>query len=443
MSISSYNKSVPLGSAYSDALTRPYNADSFLIRNQNVSFQPFSPNEITNKNIFVGSNSTVNIPASATGNVYINCGNFNTIRNEINNLSSGLNITGNANIIQRYFFTPTDKSREFEYISKHISPDENIIDTIPIKSQKFRMELINNNLSSNASVYLNNTLLYFSQFNTHSHTQEQINNPVNVNVRNNNNFYDDAALNNLKNFDYKTIVGYMDHATGSNIQAFFFFFRQYFSSTTTFRPVLASTSTLDANLRIKLDGLDDEGNEITETINLNASDGTIPVQTSNGFLRVNSASADIIQDAGTFDYSLNRGQVSVYVNSSGIILGTQEFIDTNRTVSNTVKYAVPKGKQVLIKDIDIDGVIGNYEPEVDLYINRSIIANTGQNIFKKSFTSRFEDNQSIDQHFKNLNIKVDELQEFYIEFNPNSASKQNTFITLGLHYIEYPKKDYY
>ncbi len=169
MSLSSYNKSVPLGSAYSDALTRPYNADSFLIKNQNVSFEPFVPNSVSNKNIFIGSNSTVHIPPSTSGNAYINCGNFNTIRNEINSLTGGLNITGNANVIQRYFFTPTDKSREFEYISKHISPDENLIDTIPIKSQKFRMELINNNTGSNASVFLNNTLLYFSQYNTHSY----------------------------------------------------------------------------------------------------------------------------------------------------------------------------------------------------------------------------------------------------------------------------------
>ena len=435
MSLSSYNKSVPLGSAYSDALTRPYNADSFLIKNQNVSFEPLTPKETSNRNLFIGSNSTVNIPTSTTGNVYINCGNFNTIRNEINSLSTGYNINGNANIIQRYFFTPTDKSREFEYISKHISPDENLVDTIPIKSQKFRIELINNNLSSNASIYLNNTLLYFSQYNTHSHHQEQVNNPVNLNVRN------DAALNNLKNFEYKNICGYLDHATGSSKQIFWNVDRQYFSPTLAYQMNVASTSSLDANLKIKIDGLDIEGNEITELINLNATDGTIPVQTSNGFLRVNSATADVIQDVGTFDYNLNRGQVSVYV--STLSTTTQEFIDTDRTESNTIKYAVPKGKQILIKDINIDGVIGNYDPEVDIFVNRNIIPATGENIFKKVFTSRFQDNQNIAQHFTNLNIKVDELQEFYMEFNPNGASKQDTFITASLNLIEYPKKNYY
>jgi hypothetical protein len=30
-----------------------------------------------------------------------------------------------------------------------------------------------------------------------------------------------------------------------------------------------------------------------------------------------------------------------------------------------------------------------------------------------------------------------------MEFNPNSAAKQNTFLTVSLNYIEYPKKDYY
>lgn len=441
MSLSSYNKGVPLGSAYSDALTRPYNADSFLIRNQNVSFEPLTPRETSNRNLFIGSNSTVNIPTSITGNVYINCGNFNTIRNEINSLSTGYNINGNANIIQRYFFTPTDKSREFEYISKHISPDENLVDTIPIKSQKFRIELINNNLSSNASIYLNNTLLYFSQYNTHSHHQEQINNPVNLNVRNNNSFYDDAALKNIKNFEYKNICGYMDHATGTSKQIFWNVDREYFSPTLAYQMYLASTNSLDANLKIKVDGLDVEGNELTEFINLNAIDGTIPVQTSNGFLRVNSASADIIQDVGSFDYQLNRGQVSVYVSTLSIT--TQEFIDTERTQSNTIKYAVPRGKQILIKDINIDGVIGNYDPEVDIFVNRSIIPATGENIFKKVFTSRFQDNQNISQHFTNLNIKVDELQEFYMEFNPNGASKQDTYITASMNLIEYPKKNYY
>lgn len=438
MSFSSYNKGVPLGSIYSQALTRPYNADSFLVRNQNVSFEPSIPTELSNKNYKITANSTVYIPNSTNGNVYINCGNFNTIRNEVNNLAAS-----NANVIQRYFFTPNDKSHEFEYISKHLSPGETLGDTLPIRSQKFRIELINQDLTANAQVYINNTLLWFTQFNTHAHQQEIVNNPVNLNARLNNNFYDDAAMGNLKNYEYKNICGYMDHATGTSIQAFWNVDRQYFSSTAAFQPELVSTAINDNNLKIKLDGLDSNGEPLTEFINLNASDGTIPVQTSNAFLRINSASADIIQDVGNYDYSLNRGQVSVYVATSGVANGTQEFIDTNRTISNTVKYAVPRGKQVIIKDINLDGVVGNYEPEVDIYVNRNIIANTGENIFKRVFTSRFEDNQSISQHFTNLNIKIDELQEFYMEFNPNSAAKQNTFLTASVNYIEYPKKDFY
>jgi len=442
MSISSYNKGVPLGSAYSDALTRPYAADSFLIRNQNVSFEPTAPKELSNKNFYVGSNSTVNIPRSTTGNVYIDCGNFNTIRNEINNVSSGYNISGNANIIQRYFFTPTDKSKEFEYISKHLSPYENLVDTIPIKSQKFRMELINNNLGSNASVYLNNTLLYYSQYNTHSHHQETINNPVNLNVRNNNNFYDDATLGNVKNNNYKNICGFIDVGAGTtNKQLFWNVDRQYFSPSIPYKMNLASTSALDANLRVKLEGLDVNGEEILEIINLDSVDGTTPVQTSNSFLRVNSATADVIQDVGTFDYALNSGQVSVYVSS--LSSTTQEFIDIQRTQSNTIKYAVPKGKQILIKDINLDGVIGFYEPEVDILVNRNVIAGTGQNIFKKVFTSRFQDNQDISHHWTNINIKVDELQEFYMEFNPMGTAAQDTFMTCSLNMVEYPKKDYY
>lgn len=436
MSISGYNTTVPLGSVYSNALTRPRNAESFLIRNQNVSFQPVTPRELSNKNYHVTANSTVHIPNSTTGNVYINCGNFNTIRNEMNNLASS-----NANIIQRYFFTPTDKQKEFEYISKHIEPDETIIDTLPIKSQKFRVELINQSLTANADVYLNNTLLWFSQYNTHAHSHELLNNPINLNTRVNNNFFDDVALGNIKNYEYKNICAYMDHATGSSIQAFWNVDRRYFSPASTFNMNVVSTSASDSNLKIKLDGLDGEGRELTEIINLDATDGTIPVTTSNLFLRVNSATADIQQDVGDFDYSLNTGQVSVYVTTvSG---STQEFIDTGRTDSNTIKYAVPKGKQVLIKDINLDGSVGNYEPEVDIFVNRNIISNTGSNILKKVFTSRFEDNQNINQHFTNLNIKIDELQEFYMEFNPNSAAKQNTFLTVSLNYIEYPKKDYY
>ena len=443
MSISSYNKSVPLGSAYSDALTRPLAADSFLIRNQNVSFQPTTPREVSNKNFFIGSNSTVNIPNSTTGNVYINCGNFNTIRNEINNLNTGFNINGNANVIQRYFFTPTDKSKEFEYISKHLSPNETLIDTIPIKSQKFRMELINENLSSNASVYLNNTLLYYSQYNTHSHNHEVINNPVNLNVRNNNNFYDDATRNQIKNLDYKNICGYIDSVNGSNKQAFWNIDRRYFSSTSSFRPTIASNNSLDADLKIKVEGLDINGNELQEIINLNSTDGTIPVQTSNAFLRINNATADLIQDVGTFDYGLNQGNVSLYVASTGITNGTQELIAENRTASNTIKYAVPKGKEILIKDINLNGVVGFYEPQLDIFVNKNIIQSTGGNIFKKVFTTRLQDNQNVSQHFTDLNIKVDELQEFYMEFNPNGASSQETFITLSLNYVEYPKKDYY
>ncbi len=204
MSFSNYNHPNPLQSAYSDALTRPYSVDSFLVKNENVSFQPVKPKLLTNKNYTINSNSTITIPDSIGSNVYINCGNFNTIRNEITN-----NSTSNAKIIQKYFFTPTDKSQEIEYITKHLNPQETVIDTIPIKSQKFRVELVNESLTSNAVCNINNSLLYYSQFNTHAHQQEIINNPVNLNVRHNNQFYDDTTLDRVKNHEYKSLRGFL------------------------------------------------------------------------------------------------------------------------------------------------------------------------------------------------------------------------------------------
>ncbi len=76
-------------------------------------------------------------------------------------------------------------------------------------------------------------------------------------------------------------------------------------------------------------------------------------------------------------------------------------------------------------------------------VNHNIINTTGNNIFKNVFTSRVDDNQNIEQNWKNLNIKIDELQEFYMEFNPQGTSQQFTFINASVNLIEYPNKNFY
>ena len=441
MSFSNYNHPNPLQSAYSDALTRPYSVDSFLVKNQNVSFEPVKPKQLTNKDYNVNSNSTVSIPDSIGSNVYIDCGNFNVIRNEISN-----NSTSNAKIIQKYFFTPTDKSQEIEYITKHLSPQETVIDTIPIKSQKFRVELVNESLTSNAVCKVNNTLLYYSQFNTHAHQQEPINNPVNLNIRNNNQFYDDTTLDRVKNHEYKSLRGFLKYDSGLNSKSTFWNTETpitYFSMVSPTTLLVDSSSAFDTDLKIKINGLDGLGNEITETVKTDSVNSTTPVLTSNTFLRVNSATAFITQDNSLYDYNNNLGNIAIYSSLVSRNFGLQEFIDKQKVESNTIKYAVPKNKTVLIKDIHLSGCVGNYTPQVDIMVNHNIINTTGNNIFKNVFTSRVDDNQNIEQNWKNLNIKIDELQEFYMEFNPQGNSKQFTFLNASVNLIEYPKKDFY
>ena len=441
MSFSNYNHPNPLQSAYSDALTRPYAADSFLVKNQNVSFEPVKPKLLTNKNYKITSNSTITIPDSAGSNVYINCGNFNVIRNEITN-----NSTSNAKIIQKYFFTPTDKNQEIEYITKHLSPQETVIDTIPIKSQKFRVELVNESLTSNATCLINNSLLYYSQFNTHAHQQEIINNPVNLNVRHNNEFYDDTTLDKVKNHEYKSLRGFLKYDSGLNSKTTFWNTEtpiNYLSMVSPVELKVDSSNAADTDLKIQINGLDGDGNELQEIVKTDSIDSTTAVLTSNAFLRVNSATAFIKQDDATYDYNNNLGNIAIYSKLVARNTGLQEFIDKNKVESNTIKYAVPKNKQVLIKDIHLSGCCGNYTPQVDILVNHNIINTTGNNIFKNVFTSRVDDNQNIEQNWKNLNIKIDELQEFYMEFNPQGTSQQFTFLNSTLNLIEYPKKDFY
>ena len=176
-----------------------------------------------------------------------------------------------------------------------------------------------------------------------------------------------------------------------------------------------------------------------EYIELDGADSTIPVTTSNLFLRVNSASTFITQPTVDFNYGSNNGNISMYVTGSTFSASGYEYIDVTRCESNTLKGAVSKGKQLLIKNISLNGVCGNYAPSLELYVNNNIIntALEGNNILKKSWTTRVQDNQQISQTFNNVNITINEFQEYFILVNPNGLPQQETYLTCMLDLIEY------
>ena len=434
--MSSYNHPNPIGSQYSSALIRPYAVDSFALLDSNVEFNNISPKQVQNKNYRIASNVTLYLPSATS---YFSCGNFNMIKNEINNLSS------EAKLTQKYYFTPSNTDTEYEYVSKTLLPGENVSDTIPIRSNKYRMEIQNNDLTSNAKVYINNTISYFSQFDSSSHSNEVLNNPVNHNQRLNNAFYDDVSLDKHRHTQYKNITGFIQDVNSSNSRLFWDVDQDYLMPTTSYNLSLDSDDATDTNLKLKIDGLDIEGKELTEYITLDGTDATTPVNTSNTFLRVNSVNGFIDQPTNQYQYTTNGGNISVYVQGSSFGASGLEYISQYRTVSNTIKYAVPLGKEILIKSINVDGVCGFYDPKLDLSIINNILYDGAgtQNIIKKVFTTRFQDNQNISQEFKNLNIKVNELQEFYMEFNPLGTPTQDTYLTCSINMVEYPKQSYF
>tara|TARA_R110000803_G_scaffold178299_2_gene240717 strand:- start:1087 stop:2379 length:1293 start_codon:yes stop_codon:yes gene_type:complete len=419
-----------LGSIYSSDRIRPYTVDSTFLRDSNILYNNSSPQAVGSKEYRITSNSTVYLPSPTT---FFDCGGYNTLKSHISNRSSNIDVTC------KYFFTPDNQNNEVEYLTKIIGATDDVIDNIPIKGNKYRIEFKNEDLNTNSRIYIDNTLSYFSQYNSTSHNNEVLNNPVNHNQRLNNDFVNDVCLNKHKNIKSKTIIGYIDNLNTNSQRLFWNTDADLLLPPTSYQLDVKSDDVLDTELKIKIDGIDGNGKQLIEYIELDGADATIPVTTSNLFLRVNSASAFITQPTTDFNYASNNGNISMYVTGSNFPASGYEYIDAVRCYSNTLKGAVPKGKQLLIKNISLNGVCGNYAPSLELYVNNNIIntALEGNNILKKSWTTRVQDNQQISQTFNNVNITINEFQEYFILVNPNGLPQQETYLTCMLDLIEY------
>ncbi len=87
--------------------------------------------------------------------------------------------------------------------------------------------------------------------------------------------------------------------------------------------------------KIKLEGLDNAYNEITEEIEL---EGLTPVTTTKSFLRVNRA---YITDIGTASELTNKGNISIDATSAGT---PQAIIQADDGQTQMAIYTIPRGK---------------------------------------------------------------------------------------------------
>jgi hypothetical protein len=113
--------------------------------------------------------------------------------------------------------------------------------------------------------------------------------------------------------------------------------------------LIQSTSALDDDLTIFIEGLDLNGNLVEESVVL--TDAITGATTNSSFLKVNRA----IVSSGTPGVQyFNSGDITVAGHTTGAV---QEFIVAGASQSQSLKYAVPNNKAVVLRDITIKGDI--------------------------------------------------------------------------------------
>lgn len=277
-----------------------------------------------------------------------------TIRIEIDN-------TGSAG--QVYFtlaFSPTQAgTTSYIAIDRTIFAGEYYSQYYPTKSDFFSYSIANNN-EYDISLNFHCSLSRFTQYETTSQLDNLVNRgDIATLTRQANDFEMDMTLGLFDNYEVQDVNGFTTLDTSNNTSLVWQSSQNYFdlSSAETMSVFSLQDTTDTRQAIINVYGVNQLGQEIQETIFLDASNSTTPVQTSDSFLRVNKM--DFLKGEKTNDAQIHC--------VSSVTSKLQELIPIGANVSKTVKYAVDSNHRGVLKSIFISGYVDSHDTMLTIY----------------------------------------------------------------------------
>jgi len=277
-----------------------------------------------------------------------------TIRIEIDNKQSA------GQVYFTLAFSPTAAaSSTFVAIDRTIFAGEYYSQYFPTKSDYFSYSIANSN-EYDISLNIYCSLSRFSQYETTSQLDNLVNRgDIATLTRQANDLQTDIALGLFENYEIQDVNGYATLDTSNNTSLVWESSQNYFdlSSAETMN-VFSLQDTVDTRQAIiTIYGVNQLGNEIQEIIFLDVSNSTIPIQTTQTFLRVNKM--DFLKGEKT-----NDAQIHCVSSTTSKL---QELIPIGANVSKTVKYAVDSKHNGVLKSILISGYVDSHDTTLTIY----------------------------------------------------------------------------
>lgn len=342
------------------------NRQNSLIRRGNTATQLAAISSSTNtygssayqsQKPLVMNRSEIDIPAFSTFDCsFVSVNDSATVRIEIDNTQS---------IGAVYFlllFSPSSSgSPSYISIDKEIFAGEYYSQYFPVKSDFFSYSIANNN-DYDVSLNFYCSLSRFTQYETTSQLDNLVTRgDIATLTRQANDYHTDIALGKFKNYEVLDVNGFGSFDVSNNVSLV------WNSSETYLDLSNAETMTIyslqdTANTRqsvINLYGIDALGNSLIETVFLDASDSTVPVTTTNEFLKVNKL--DFLNGENT-----NDSQIVCYSSVSNYL---QELIPVGSSISKTAKYAISIKQKAVLKQIFVSGYVDSHDTTLTIYKN--------------------------------------------------------------------------
>lgn len=277
-----------------------------------------------------------------------------TIRIEVDNTNSA------GEVYFSLAFSPTQAgTTSYIAIDRRILAGDYYSQYFPTKSDFFSYSISNSNVFD-ISLNMYCSLSRFTQYETTSQLDNLVNRgDIATLTRQANDFQTDIALGQLENYKIEDVNGYATLDTSNNTSLVWESSQNYFdlSSAETMN-IFSLQDTADTrNAIINIYGVNQLGEEYEETIFLDASNSTTPVQTTGSFLRVNKL--DFSKGEKT-----NDSQIHCVSSTTSKL---QELIPIGANVSKTAKFAVDSRHRGVLKSIFISGYVDSHDTTLTIY----------------------------------------------------------------------------
>jgi len=212
----------------------------------------------------------------------------------------------------------------------------------------------------------------------------------------------DIARNNIAEASVVNLFGY-NAVVGTTFETLWNFGGVYSRPASAVVMSVASSNSADTNKRIKITGLDEFYDQVTEIITTDGTDATTPVAGQVEFLRINQ----VINLDGT-----HAGNISV--TNGGTTYG---YIAIGEGISQMCVYTVPADHSLYLFRIDLNSATVN--PNKYLTIRNKTVSSTGLEIN----TARATFSVSQVSYDRQVPFRIDEKTDF--EFDAKSSSSDN------------------